>query len=89
MSQPAINDKVQKYKIQDPTMSDNSGSLESCKTGHAESCKSGSLETWPVAQDRCRIDWFPARQRLIAMVRNSSDSFVLPPAVVRKASWRE
>ena len=70
-------------------MSDKSDSLESCKPHRLETCKSGSLETWPVAQDRCRIDWFPAEQRLIAMVRNSSDSFVLPPAVVRKASWRE
>gem|GEM_PF-1689585 len=44
---------------------------------------------WPVSQDRHRLRWFPARQRLIGLVRGSRDSFVLPPAVVRKASWRE
>ncbi len=70
-------------------MSDNSDRLKSCQTHDSETAKSDSLETWPVVQDRCRIDWFPARQRLIAMVRNCNDSFVLPPAVVRKASWRE
>ena len=44
---------------------------------------------WPVIQDRQRLPWFPARQRLIGLVRCSRDSYVLPPAVVRKASWRE
>ena len=44
---------------------------------------------WPVSQDRQRLRWFPARQRLIGLVRGSRDSYVLPPAVVRKAPWRE
>ena len=44
---------------------------------------------WPVILDRQRLVWFPARQRLIGLVRCSRDSYVLPPAVVRKASWRE
>ena len=44
---------------------------------------------WPVRQCRQRLAWFPARHRLIGLVRSSRDSFVLPPAVVRKATWRD
>ena len=44
---------------------------------------------WPVSQDRHRLAWFPAGQRLIGLVRGKGDCYVLPPAVVRKASWRE
>ena len=44
---------------------------------------------WPVMPPRQRVKWFPARQRLIGLVRGNRDAFVLPPAVVRKSSWRE
>jgi hypothetical protein len=44
---------------------------------------------WPVAPQRQRVKWFPARQRLIGLVRGNRDAFVLPPAVVRKSPWRE
>ena len=45
---------------------------------------------WPVSQQRPHMRWYPTRQRLIGLVRcSSADSFVLPPAIVRKASWRE
>jgi hypothetical protein len=44
---------------------------------------------WPVAPQRQRVKWFPARQRLIGLVRGNHDAFVLPPAVVRKSPWRE
>ena len=46
-------------------------------------------DRWPVQHMRHRPVWFPARYRLIGLVRASADSFVLPPAVVRKATWRE
>ncbi|MBN1846498.1 MAG: hypothetical protein JW810_12485 [Sedimentisphaerales bacterium] len=45
--------------------------------------------TWPVRQPRYRVKWYPARQRLIGLVRGNRDAYVLPPAVVRKASWRD
>ena len=48
-----------------------------------------SLHKWPVNLQRERVKWFPARYRLISLVRTAKDSFVLPPAVVRKAAWRE
>ncbi len=44
---------------------------------------------WPVGPQRQRLEWFPAGQRLIGLVRGRADCFVLPPAVVRKANWRE
>jgi len=44
---------------------------------------------WPVRQDRQPVYWFPAKQRLIGLVRTHKDGFVLPPAVVRKATWQE
>ena len=44
---------------------------------------------WPVDHDRQRVRWFPASHRLISLVRGNRDSYVLPPAVVRKASWRD
>ena len=44
---------------------------------------------WPVDHDRQRVRWFPASHRLISLVRGNLDSYVLPPAVVRKASWRD
>ncbi len=44
---------------------------------------------WPAAPHRQRVKWFPARQRLIGLVRGNRDAFVLPPAVVRKSPWRE
>ena len=44
---------------------------------------------WPVVHDRQRVPWFPASHRLISLVRGNRDSYVLPPAVVRKASWRD
>jgi len=44
---------------------------------------------WPVDHDRQRVRWFPARHRLISLVRGNRDSYVLPPAVVRKAPWRD
>jgi hypothetical protein len=46
-------------------------------------------ERWPVEQERAEIRWFPASSRLIGLVRANVDKFVLPPAVVRKACWRE
>ncbi len=46
-------------------------------------------QDWPVSQDRQPIDWFPARYRLIGLVRMHEDGFVLPPAIIRKATWRE
>ena len=44
---------------------------------------------WPVHPDRQRVNWYPAKQRLIGLVREHKDGFVLPPAVVRKATWQE
>jgi len=49
----------------------------------------GPHTTWPVRRERPVLRWFPAGHRLIGLVRASRDSFVLPPAVVRKAAWRE
>ena len=51
--------------------------------------KTSTILKWPVRQDRRRLVWFPARQRLIGLVRGKRDCFVLPPAVVRKATWRD
>ena len=44
---------------------------------------------WPGSLERAEVKWFPASTRLIELVRANTDKFVLPPAVVRKASWRE
>lgn len=44
---------------------------------------------WPLRCQREPVKWSPARYRLIDLVRSSSDAFVLPPAVIRKALWRE
>lgn len=44
---------------------------------------------WPVELQRGEVRWFPASTRLIGLVRANVDKFVLPPAVVRKANWRE
>lgn len=46
-------------------------------------------ENWPVRLERGPGSWFPAQQRMIGLIRGNRDSFVLPPAVVRKAAWRE
>ena len=48
-----------------------------------------SIRGWPVCPERADVKWFPAGSRLIGLVRANVDKFVLPPAVVRKASWRE
>jgi len=48
-----------------------------------------TMSKWPVRQQRRRLRWFPAGQRLIGLVRASPDNFVLPPAIVRKAAWRD
>ena len=45
--------------------------------------------SWPLAPVRRRLSWFPARHRLIGLVRASDGCFVLPPAMVRKAAWRD
>lgn len=44
---------------------------------------------WPVRPVRQRLAWLPAKHRLIGLVRTHKDGFVLPPAVVRKATWRD
>lgn len=44
---------------------------------------------WPVAPTRRPVQWYPAPQRLISMVRSGNDTFVLPPAMVRKSPWRD
>jgi hypothetical protein len=44
---------------------------------------------WPVPHLRYQVPWLPPRTRLIGLVRNNPESFVLPPAVIRKANWRE
>ena len=44
---------------------------------------------WPVNYEQPNIKWFPASNRLIGLVRANLDKFVLPPAIVRKAAWRE
>jgi hypothetical protein len=49
----------------------------------------GANGDWPVAQCRKPLPWYPAPNRLITLVRTKSDSFVLPPALVKKASWRD
>jgi hypothetical protein len=51
--------------------------------------KCAQRKTWPVQQKRPAWRWFPAQNRLIAMVHTRMENTVLPPAVVRKASWRE
>lgn len=48
-----------------------------------------NISFWPVSYHRVPLPWFPARHRLIGLVRSAKNSFVLPPAVVRKASWRD
>ena len=45
--------------------------------------------SWPVHHERHRVAWYPARHRLIGMVRTSPESHILPPAMIRKTSWRE
>ena len=50
---------------------------------------SPGTESWPVKLERGPEDWFPAQQRMIGLIRSNQDSFVLPPAVVRKSAWRE
>lgn len=64
------------------------------RTAEAERKKTGSRHgkqshSWPVRWDRPEVRWFPASSRLIGLVRANVDKFVLPPAVVRKASWRD
>ena len=62
------------------------------QAANLESKTDDSIRTgkWPVGQERQRPKWFPAPQRLIGQVRQAvAGSAVLPPAVVRKASWRE
>ncbi len=44
---------------------------------------------WPFEMKTDDVRWFPASNRLIGLVRANVDKFVLPPAVVRKAAWRE
>lgn len=51
--------------------------------------RQSQAQTWPMGQSRARVQWFPAGQRLISLVRSSQGNYVLPPAVVRKASWRD
>lgn len=45
--------------------------------------------SWPIPHEREAIDWLAPRSRLISLVRNHPDSYVLPPAVIRKPQWRE
>lgn len=63
------------------------------KTADFASDKAGARsqkrDAWPVTPERKPLNWYPARYCLIKMVQAKADSFVLPPAVVRKASWRE
>ncbi len=60
------------------------------KKGSSLSSAGGDRSSdWPVDHDRQRVRWFPASHRLISLVRGNRDSYVLPPAVVRKASWRD
>ncbi len=44
---------------------------------------------WPVSFQWSSIKWYPASTRLIGLVRTNGENFVLPPAVVRKAHWRD
>ena len=44
---------------------------------------------WPIGLERGPRAWFPAQARMIGLIRANKDSYVLPPAVVRKAAWRE
>jgi hypothetical protein len=44
---------------------------------------------WPMGLERGPRAWFPAQARMIGLIRANKNSYVLPPAVVRKASWRE
>ncbi len=44
---------------------------------------------WPIGLERGPRVWFPAQARMIGLIRANKDSYVLPPAVVRKAAWRE
>ena len=48
-----------------------------------------AAESWPLGHDREPPAWLPAGNRLINLVRSHPDSYVLPPAVIRKANWRE
>jgi hypothetical protein len=59
------------------------------KSTQAEDTDHTKDRDWPVHQDRQPVNWFPARQRLIGLVRTHKDGFVLPPAIVRKATWQE
>jgi len=48
-----------------------------------------NYKKWPMPMERVEVKWFPARNRLIGLVRANGDKYVLPPAVVRKAAWRD
>jgi len=45
--------------------------------------------SWPIGPCRQRVPWYPGRQRLTSLLRNSTDNSILPPALVRKAAWRD
>ena len=62
---------------------------EGTTPGHTLRSRRLENDSWPVTQDRRRLIWFPATCRLISLVRGAVDSFVLPPAIVRKAVWRD
>jgi len=44
---------------------------------------------WPFQLERFEMPWYPANSRLIGQVRTNINNYVLPPAMVRKASWRD
>jgi len=69
----------------DRDVSQGGAGIEFISIGSASAGEGG----WPLSPERHRVRWFPARQRLIGLIRASTDSFVLPPAIVRKASWRD
>ncbi len=60
------------------------------KVTDIKTVKSESSSTkWPVDYQRPSVKWYPAGSRLIGLVRANIGNYVLPPAVVRKAHWRD
>ncbi|MBI9017030.1 MAG: hypothetical protein JEZ07_07210 [Phycisphaerae bacterium] len=63
--------------------------LKNHNSHKANSNKKNMSNIWPTDFCNHNIKWFPAETRLIGQIRANVDSFILPPAVVRKAAWRD
>ena len=62
---------------------------QGCQNGKTEALSPSKAKGWPMGLERGPRVWFPAQARMLGLIRANKDSYVLPPAVVRKAAWRE